>query len=224
MKTELRVVKTLYYVSESDPNIETTNAGTAKLIDWADEHPEVYRLVQGTKSRVYGREATDYHGWARGPNATSAAILHRIEVFLDDLQNTVSNRLPALTSFWKERAEFSLEHQDDSGFTGAVFQQYAIWTDGKEYPRACIPLDYTPKTLEMIVDRFAAWMDPDVGPTTRITADSETVRVCAGAGAVVIADEAHVNASSQRGAPIASARTLPSGPRKKKKVANLHRA
>ena len=63
-----------------------------------------------------------------------------------------------------------LEHFRERGFTGGFFQQHDA-----RYPRHCLSLDYTPETLEEVIDHFAQWCGSDYR-TARVTVDGEVVR------------------------------------------------
>ena len=70
------------------------------------------------------------------------------------------------------RARFTLEHYRCKGFGGGCFQQH----DG-QYNRSCLNLDYTPDTLDEVIERFLAWCD--VGykfPTASVSVNGKTIR------------------------------------------------
>ena len=96
------------------------------------------------------------------------AILERVRHFHGIIARPEQFLSPKSIFPW--RARFTLEHYREKGFTGGLFQQWNM------FPRNCLTLDYTPETLEAVLDRFYQWLD---GPSTtaRITVDGKTVRV-----------------------------------------------
>jgi len=72
------------------------------------------------------------------------------------------------------RAQFTIKHFQDKGFRGGFFQQH----DAK-YPRSCLTLDYTPETLQEVLDRFCEWMDHAYN-TRYLTLNGVTVRTFTG--------------------------------------------
>lgn len=171
MKNEMRITKVLVYRSEIRPSVETTSEELAKVIEWADELVTPYKIVTSTKSKAFGKASSAYFGWARAVDS-SEAILERLRVLKDHSEGKIF--------FWKGSALFTLKHFDDAGFTGGFFRAHCLWTHGeesKEYPRSSCILDYTKKTLEKVLDRFAGWVEPYSGPMTRITVDDINRRV-----------------------------------------------
>lgn len=148
MFTEIRTTKTTWYCSESDPSLETNNAALGEVLAWADEHEVAYRIARERKSRAFGIGSHKHIGWAQ-KDASVQAVFERIA--------TLKRASESLSSFKRDMATFVLEHYDESGFTGGFFQQHVVWTDGKEYARGCLVLDYTPELLELVIDRFCAW-------------------------------------------------------------------
>lgn len=180
MKTDLRVVKTLWYLSEVNLDVETDNEEHAKAIKWADENPVAYEIVRSRKSRVFGSLGSFYQGWQRGDS--SAAYLSRLAAFhaLVCESNTEPHCLksePQIQSLYVSRGTFALEHFEDEGYRSGMFQQHALWTDGKVYARSCLELDYGKSTLESQIDSFVVWMNKHQGQTTKITIDGLDARV-----------------------------------------------
>lgn len=174
MKTEEQMVRHVRYVSEHDPRISTDVPKLGTVIEWADTNPVAYEVVRTSRSKAFGVGASFYIGWAQR-GSTSEAVVERLWAFREVIEGP--------ENFWRWRARFTLRHFKEKDFTGGVFQQWAVWSDGKEYPRACVTLDYTPKTLEMVLDRFCGWMNDPQGvvyePTTRITVDGVVRRTFA---------------------------------------------
>ena len=145
MKISEVVTRTAIYTSDVRPEITTDNEDLSEIIAWADANPVVYKIVMGTKSAPFGRESSTYAGFQRGTSPSS--VLARAMVFKDTLEIP---DVPA--SFWLWRARFTFEHYNDKEFKGDNFYQF----DGA-YRRGCASLDYTPGTLEEVIDRFLAW-------------------------------------------------------------------
>ena len=156
------------FISEVKPEIYTTCPDFEQVIQWADENPVVWDIVSKTRSKAFGRGSCVYIGWAQN-NKTPDAILERVRHF----KEIVNGKSPYYTddSIFLWRARFSLEHYKDKGFRGGFFQQHDA-----QYPRNCLTLDYTPETLEMVIDKFYEWIDHTYD-TRRITIDGKTVRV-----------------------------------------------
>ena len=137
------------------------------MIQWSDEHSIVWDIVTKTRSKAFGRRSCLYIGWAQSSMAPDA-ILERVRHFkeLADSKSAYHN-----DSIFTWRARFTLEHYLDKGFRGGFFQQH----DAK-YPRSCLTLDYTPETLELVLDKFCTWIDHTYD-TRKISIDGKTVRV-----------------------------------------------
>lgn len=165
----------MLYRSEIRPEIQAEDAELGEVIAWADEHPVVYDIVATRKSKAYGRGALDHIGWAQDSMDTDA-ILARIGHVHRHAMAGDSHLLGSITPW---RVRFALEHFGERGYTGGFFQQHATWSDGKEYPRLCQTLDFTPKLLDAVVERFIHWfeMSPGAyGNTTRVTLDGKDIR------------------------------------------------
>lgn len=172
MKNEMRVKKTLVYTSEIDPRVETSNEDWAKIIEWADELVVPHKIVNSSRCLTYGFNANAHLGWARS-SASSEAILTRLEKLKHDYEQR---------DWYYGRARFAVENFEKKGFSSGLMQQHALWkSEDKsevEYSRACCYIDYTPKTLETIIDGFCGWMNSvlEFENTTRITLDGKNVR------------------------------------------------
>ena len=154
------------YQSEVLPQVSTENEMLAKSIEWADAHPVAWKIVTGNRSKAYGKSSIDYLGYQRG-DAPSQILdrIHHFKCYVDGYSGRG-------TDFWQWRAQFTLEHYNDRGFRGSFFHQF----DG-QYNRGCCTLDYTPHTLESVIDRFIAWCN--VGykfPTAAVKIDGKVVR------------------------------------------------
>lgn len=171
MKSETIHKTTTIYRSEQRPEVCTDDQGSADAIAWADQHPHAWKVVTGTKSKAFGRSSCVYIGWAQKSMAPEA-ILERLEHF----HRLATGTEPHLTAnhimCW--RARFTFEHYRDAGFTGGFFQQHDA-----TYPRLCLSLDYTPDTLEEVIDRFLQWCQHDY-QTARVTVDGKVVRQLGG--------------------------------------------
>lgn len=180
MKDVIRITKTTWFCSEVRLDVETTDPELGETIAWADEHPVAYEIITTGRSKAFGTGSNDYLG-GRRHDLTSIMILERLHVlrgFLEGWHAVNSPERPG-EDMQTWRANFTLARFKDPGFTGGVFQQHARWTDGKEYPRYSMVLDYTPETLEEVLDRFVAWTNQSYRyeNTTRITVDGADRRV-----------------------------------------------
>ncbi len=153
--------------SEVLPNVRTMNSNLGSAIEWADDHPVIWRIVTGRKSKAFGLGSSVYIGWAQR-STESDAVLERIRHMREAVENLQPYYPPDSIFVW--RAKFTMKHYRDTGFTGGFFQQHDA-----RYPRSCLTLDYTPETLQEVLDRFCAWMD-QFHRTVRITVDGKTVR------------------------------------------------
>jgi hypothetical protein len=167
MKTLTETIMNVVYQSEILPRIRTSNFSFARIIAWADEHPVVWRIVTGRKSKAFGIDSCEYIGWAQR-SMERDAIIERAR----HLYEIVFRKIPCYTpdSIFVWRANFTIEHYQDKGFTGGFFQQHDA-----RYPRSCLTLDYTLATLEEVLGRFCAWMDPS-NETDRVSINGLTVR------------------------------------------------
>jgi hypothetical protein len=171
MKTVTETTTNIIYQSECLPDAHTINPMFARTIAWADDHPIVWRIVTGRKSKAFGLGSCVYIGWAQR-SMQSDALLERARHF----HELVSGKSPyhASDSIFVWRAKFTLEHYQDKKFTGGFFQQH----DAK-YPRSCLTLDYTPPTMQEVLDSFCAWMDRAYD-TDHVTINKMTVRTFGG--------------------------------------------
>ena len=167
MKTIEETTTTVVYRSEALPEVRTTFRSLAPSIAWADDHPVVWQVVTGRRSKAFGLGSCVYIGWAQqsmGPDAVLERVRHMHEL--------VECRQPYYTpdSIFVWRAGFAIQHYQNKGFTGGFFQQHDI-----RFPRSCLTLDYTPETFREVLDRFCAWMDRCYD-TRRVTLNGKTVR------------------------------------------------
>ena len=54
MKTVEETITKTIYQSEVLNNVRTTDPSFAHAIEWADEHPVIWRIVTGSKSKAFG--------------------------------------------------------------------------------------------------------------------------------------------------------------------------
>jgi len=167
MKTVTETTTNIIYQSEFLPNVRSINPAFARTIAWADDHPVVWRIVTGRKSKAFGLGSCEYIGWAQ-KSMESDAILERVRHLHELAEGKSPYHTPDSIFVW--RARFTIEHFQDKGFTGGFFQQH----DAK-YPRSCLTLDYTPETLQEVLYRFCSWMDRAYD-TDHITLNKMTVR------------------------------------------------
>ena len=156
------------FISETQPEILTTCPDFAEVIQWADEHPVVWDIVTKTRSKAFGRGSCVYIGWAQKSMAPDA-ILERLRHFKELVYG--NSPYHDADSIFRWRAQFTLAHYRKTGFRGGFLQQHDA-----QYPRDCLTLDYTPETLELVLDKFCAWMGRSYA-TQNLTVDGKTVRV-----------------------------------------------
>ena len=167
MKTVAETITNTIYQSEVLQNVRTINPSFAHAIEWADNHPVIWRIVTGSKSKAFGLGSCEYIGWAQRSMETDA-ILERARHLTELAEGKSPYHNPDSIFVW--RAKFTIEHFQDKGFTGGFFQEHDL-----KYPRSCLTLDYTPSTLEEVLDRFCAWMDR-CHDTDRVTINKMTAR------------------------------------------------
>ncbi len=164
MKQHEQITKIQVYTSEIVPAVSTTHEKLAQTIVWADAHPVAWKIVMGTRSAPFGKNACTYLGCSRGDSP--AAVLDRVahlQRYVEDDQQ----------EFFCWRARFTMEYYGDKGFRGGFFQQF----DGT-YDRGAIHLDYTLETRDEVIDRFLAWSDLGYKfPTVAVKIDDVVVRV-----------------------------------------------
>ena len=116
------------------------------------------------RSKAFGQTASTYAGYQRGPSPNGA--LMRACVLHNEQAGTADD-------IWPWRARFTIQHYQDKGFKSGFFQQW----DG-EYCRHSMMLDYTPATLESVIDRFQKWCTGGACPykTVNIQVDRKVVR------------------------------------------------
>jgi hypothetical protein len=163
MKAQEVVTRTTVYSSEVAADVSTTDEALCDVIVWADANPIVWKIVMGTKSGPFGRNASTYAGYARGASAESALL--RAEAFKHTLEEA--------PSFFRWRAEFTLAHYRDKGLRNGFFRQH----DTAGLSRGCCVLDYTPETREEVIDRFLGWCNACAKfETKHVTIDEKIVR------------------------------------------------
>ena len=171
MKTVTETITNIIYQSDFMQDVRTINPMFARTIAWADDHPIVWRIVTGRKSKAFGLGSCEYIGWAQR-STESNAVLERLRHMHELWEGKCPYHHPDSIFVW--RAKFTIDHFQDKGFTGGFFQQH----DSK-YPRSCLTLDYTPDTLQEVLDHFCAWMDRAYN-TDHVTINKMTVRTFCG--------------------------------------------
>jgi hypothetical protein len=118
------------------------------VLRWADAHPHVYKIADGTRSKVFGRNSCAHIGWAQRCQAPTA-VFERVRTLHDALHDPLRGKG---IFYW--RAQFSFEHYEDKGFTGGVF--FAVSETSRGYSDL-LTLDYTPALIDEVARQFAAW-------------------------------------------------------------------
>jgi len=166
IKTSLALTQEVFQ-SEVMPDISTTNPNLSYAIAWADQHLHAWKIVTTRRSKAFGIGSCVYIGWAQ-KSMESGAVLERLRHFKELATGRSSDCNPDSIFVW--RAKFTFKHFLSKRFTGGFFQQHDA-----RYPRSCLTLDYTPETLEEVIDRFCQWMDKYF-ETRRITLNQTVVR------------------------------------------------
>ena len=160
VKTRIETVTTTHYDSRVAEGVTTTDPELAKVIAWADSSENVWDIVRGTRSAPFGRNSSTYMGCQRSHSPQDA--LERAAVLMHECQRV---------GIWGFRARHTLAHYKDKGFKGGLFREW----DGTYY-RNCIELDFTPATLEQVLDQFHAWCGTTYD-TKELRLDGKTLRV-----------------------------------------------
>lgn len=170
MKRLSKMVEHVSWQSDVLPEIVTADESRVDTLEWADAHPVVYKIVMGHRSKPFGKNSCDYLACGRGDSPND--VLYRCAV-LRQAAEGVDDVLHRHDDFHTWRARFTLEHYTNKGFRGGFFQQH----DGM-YFRGCANLDYTPKTLPEVIDRFVAWCEngPVRHSTREVHVDKKIVR------------------------------------------------
>lgn len=168
MKTLSRTVEIVTYASELYPEMTTEHASFADTIAWGDANPKAWKIVTSSKSKAFGLGSCFYMGCIqRGSDPQT--VIERLAAFRAEVE------LPGDT-FHGWKARHTLARFGQPGFTGVFFRAHARWSDGKVYSRGCSTCDYTPATLEEVLDRFDAWTKGQYANRTEITVDDVSRR------------------------------------------------
>jgi len=162
MKTTEEQIKRVWYQSESHPEVESCDPRDKETIEWLDENPVAYCIVTGTKSRAFGRKSCVYIGWAQNNNSVGA-IIEKLRTLKGESEGI---RFSPPGTIFQYRAQFTLKHYKDKGFTGGFFQQW-----DEEYPRDCLTLDYTLRLLDEVIAEFEKWISNSYA-TKKITVNT----------------------------------------------------
>ena len=174
MKSAEVVTRSIVYTSDVHPEITTQLESFAKVIAWADENPVVWKIIRETKSAPFGRESSEYLGMYR--NGSPLATLSRAAHFKDVYDGLLSPETPgtrgARDPLWQYRAHFTFAHYGSKGFAGGLFRQF----DGQHF-RGCVSLDYTPATLNDVLEAFLQWCSraPGAVETREVWIDEKKV-------------------------------------------------
>jgi len=153
MKTERVNSKTTLYRSEIKPDVITMCEEMADVIAWADANPHVWKIVCNNKSCAFGYDSEVYADWAHH-SMKPDAILERVRYF-HELVLGIGREPhlgPPISHFLMWKARFTFAHYRKAGFTGGLFVQHDA-----EHSHEHQIMDYTPDTLEEVIDRFLLW-------------------------------------------------------------------
>jgi hypothetical protein len=137
VKTKIVRGKTVY-ISEVMPQVRTGRPREGAVLNAADRQPVLYRIVTSRRSRAWGIRG---HYAERGVT-DAAAVLGRLSTLLD---------ATGRTDILGESARFTTEHYDAAGFTGGEFTLHG------KHPLCTLVLDYTPQTVNEVIESFLRW-------------------------------------------------------------------
>jgi len=166
MKTTEHIIKKTWYTSESYPDIESCDSRDKEIIEWLDKNPVVFEIVTKNKSKAFGKKSCVYIGWAQNNNSVGA-VIEKLRTLKGESEGI---RFSPPGTIFQYRAQFTLKHYKDKGFTGGFFQQW-----DREYQRDCLTLDYTPELLDEVIAEFEKWIS-NFHATKKITIDGKTVK------------------------------------------------
>jgi hypothetical protein len=172
MRTEIETIQRTWYISTADPTIRTTYARYKDTIELVDKIPAIYEIVRGTKSKAWGRTSNTYIACGCGDSPEN--VLYRAQLMWNYANLGRASELHGVpvSDFFGWRARFTIEHYRDPGFRGGFFQQF----DGT-YDRGCTVIDYTPATLDLVIERFLLWCNSSYKfPTAALKIDKKIVR------------------------------------------------
>lgn len=166
MKTAKEHITRTWYKSELYPEIESCDSSDKEIIEWLDKNPVVFEIVTKTRSKAFGRKSCVYIGWAQNNNSVRA-VIEKLRTLKGEAEGI---RFSPPRTIFQYRAQFTLKHYKDKGFTGGFFQQW-----DREYPRDCLTLDYTPELLDEVIREFEGWIS-NFYTTKKITIDGGVVK------------------------------------------------
>jgi len=166
MKTTKEHIARTWYRSESRPEIESHDSRDKEIIEWLDKNPVVFEIVTKNKSKAFGKKSCVYIGWAQNNNSVGA-VIEKLRTLKGEAE---ASRFSSPGTIFQYRAQFTLKHYKDKGFTGGFFQQW-----DRKYQRDCLTLDYTPALSDEVIAEFEGWIS-DFYTTKKITIDGEVVK------------------------------------------------
>ena len=135
------------------PDIVVDRVDLLPILQWADAHPVVYKIVsRGSRSPAFGPGSCVYLGCIQH-SADPSAVLERLRT-LYDLANEQGLYAGQGSSIFCWRARFTLAHYGEPGFTGGTF---TTMLPGRPSPLDTLILDYTPATVWSVAQAFANW-------------------------------------------------------------------
>ena len=137
------------FQSETYPKIFSYDVRDREIIEWLDRNPVAFEIVTKTRSKAFGRKSCIYIGWTQNNNSVGA-VIERLRTLKGESEGI---RFSPPGTIFQHRAQFTLKHYTDKGFTGGLFQQW-----DESYPRDCLTLDYTPELLDEVIAEFEKWI------------------------------------------------------------------
>ena len=159
MKVIKEPITIVSFQSEAYPEIFSYDVRDRETIEWLDKNPVAFKIVTKTRSKAFGRKSCVYIGWAQNNNSIPA-IIEKLRTLKGESEGT---RFSLPGTIFQYRAQFTLKHYKDKGFTGGLFQQW-----DKDYPRDCLTLDCTPELFDEVLIEFKKWINSSYS-TKKIT-------------------------------------------------------
>ena len=109
--------------SEVIPEVATHDEEIGRVIAWADQNPQVWKIVTANKSKAFGASSCEHIGWAQKSLGPSA-ILERARRLCATARPDIHKDFLACGGpvIFRWRGYFTVAHYADKGFKGGFFQ------------------------------------------------------------------------------------------------------
>jgi len=132
------------------PSVSTRDRRWAKVIAWADRHPQVWHLLVSRRSKAFGADSTVYPGWSR-QNDSPEAVLERAKVFYALVTGDGATERTCPMLAWAAR--FTFDHFYDRDFESGRIR---IHTDST--PEGFFSIDHTSAAIGMVVAQARGYL------------------------------------------------------------------